>query len=424
MRQFTWQRRAAEKRAELKAKIPKEWLLDPSIVEEAQSKRIITGEFIESLLNDTTKAITSQKADELINGLQHGLLNAFDVVEAFCRRAAVAQQIGNCLHEICFSEALERARDLDRSFKANRKPVGPLHGLPISLKDQFHLEGLDTSMGYVAWIGTQGGRNDGGSKEVESALVFFCKTLCLGYMVSDGVVSPHPPVARGMQMVIDALKKAGHLVRSIRDAIKLCSKYFTDYRMEAAVSRQGQLPSWNDIFSQCAFSGEPIIKELQRFIPADKTPEPLSLLQFQDLTLRRAEYANEYTDYWSSTTSYTGTGRHVDGVILPVAPTAAVRNDKYLYYGYTNIANLLDYTCVTFPTTRADKLVDIADKGYHPLNDLDQENWEAYDAEMYHGAPVGLQVMGQRLEEEKMLYITEKIVQALEQAKNDLSKQP
>jgi amidase len=32
--------------------------------------------------------------------------------------------------------------------------VGPLHGLPISLKDQFHVKGVDTTMGYVGWIGS------------------------------------------------------------------------------------------------------------------------------------------------------------------------------------------------------------------------------------------------------------------------------
>lgn len=31
--------------------------------------------------------------------------------------------------------------------------MGPLHGLPVSLKDQFHVKGVDTTMGYVGWIG-------------------------------------------------------------------------------------------------------------------------------------------------------------------------------------------------------------------------------------------------------------------------------
>lgn len=27
--------------------------------------------------------------------------------------------------------------------------MGPLHGLPVSLKDQFHVKGVETTMGYV-----------------------------------------------------------------------------------------------------------------------------------------------------------------------------------------------------------------------------------------------------------------------------------
>lgn len=60
----------------------------------------------------------------------------------------------NCLHEYFFDIALERARELDRYFDESGSPIGPLHGLPISLKDQFYVEGVETTMGYVGWIDT------------------------------------------------------------------------------------------------------------------------------------------------------------------------------------------------------------------------------------------------------------------------------
>jgi amidase len=53
----------------------------------------------------------------------------------------------NCLTEIFIDKAIERATWLDEQLKTTGKPVGPLHGLPISLKDQISLEGLETSMG-------------------------------------------------------------------------------------------------------------------------------------------------------------------------------------------------------------------------------------------------------------------------------------
>ena len=40
----------------------------------------------------------------------------------------------NCLTEIFVDRALERARELDEMLSRTGKIVGPLHGLPISLK--------------------------------------------------------------------------------------------------------------------------------------------------------------------------------------------------------------------------------------------------------------------------------------------------
>ena len=53
----------------------------------------------------------------------------------------------NCLTEIFVERALARAKELDEHLKATGKVVGPLHGLPISLKDQICIKGLETTMG-------------------------------------------------------------------------------------------------------------------------------------------------------------------------------------------------------------------------------------------------------------------------------------
>jgi Asp-tRNA(Asn)/Glu-tRNA(Gln) amidotransferase A subunit family amidase len=42
----------------------------------------------------------------------------------------------NCLTEVLFDEALQQAK-------------GPLHGIPITLKDQFNVKGVDSTLGYV-----------------------------------------------------------------------------------------------------------------------------------------------------------------------------------------------------------------------------------------------------------------------------------
>ena len=75
--------------------------------------------------------ITGQDTSSLLPKLHAGKLSAVEVTEAFCARAAVAHQMVNCLTAFFPDEALEVARQLD---EASKKPVGPLHGLPICVK--------------------------------------------------------------------------------------------------------------------------------------------------------------------------------------------------------------------------------------------------------------------------------------------------
>jgi amidase len=67
---------------------------------------------------------------------------------------------------------LERAKELDHYFKTNNKLIGPLHGLPVTLKDQFHIKGLETSIGFVGWIGTfEGKKGTGKEKSLEIQVI-------------------------------------------------------------------------------------------------------------------------------------------------------------------------------------------------------------------------------------------------------------
>lgn len=59
----------------------------------------------------------------------------------------------NCLSEVLFPDALAQAELLDSYYRTHRKAIGPLHGLPISLKDQFRVKGAETSVGYISWLG-------------------------------------------------------------------------------------------------------------------------------------------------------------------------------------------------------------------------------------------------------------------------------
>lgn len=48
-----------------------------------------------------------------------------------------------------FDDAIKQAIALDQEFQKTGKRKGPLHGIPITVKDQFNVKGVDTTLGYV-----------------------------------------------------------------------------------------------------------------------------------------------------------------------------------------------------------------------------------------------------------------------------------
>ncbi|EPE29787.1 Amidase signature (AS) enzyme [Glarea lozoyensis ATCC 20868] len=141
---------AARKQAEQKSRIPKEWLLDQKFVDPPQ-KNVLHIPRASGILTDKELHITeSYSAVALTSAIAKNELTALAVTTAFCKRAAIAQQLTNCLTEIMFEDAIARAKWLDSEFQKTGKVVGPLHGLPISLKDSFKVKGYDASIGIAS----------------------------------------------------------------------------------------------------------------------------------------------------------------------------------------------------------------------------------------------------------------------------------
>ncbi|KAH8601218.1 amidase signature domain-containing protein [Bisporella sp. PMI_857] len=180
-----WQAQAKEKRESISALIPENWRLKFP-VPSAAKQRDVTGAYIQQFLSPEEISITETDAVGIVEKTTNGTWKSRDVAEAFCHRAALAHQLVNCLHEIFFDAALSDAQALDDYYAKHKKPIGPLHGLPVSLKDQFHVTGVETTMGYVGWIGTFEGKKGTGKERVfESEMVkelrnlgavLYCKT--------------------------------------------------------------------------------------------------------------------------------------------------------------------------------------------------------------------------------------------------------
>jgi Asp-tRNA(Asn)/Glu-tRNA(Gln) amidotransferase A subunit family amidase len=86
--------------------------------------------------------------------------------------------------------------------------------------------------------------------------------------------------------------------------------------------------------------------------------------------------------------------------------------------GYTLLFNLLDYTCGIVPVTHVDRakdaLSDDFKKSLGKMNGVARGAYALYDAEKMHGLPVAVQVVGRRLEEEKVLSYMKVVEDALE----------
>ena len=165
-----WKQTAKDKADSILSLIPKEWRLEkiPSVEEQ----RDVTGPYVQQFLSKEEIEITETDAVGIVAHTSSGTWKSVDVAKAFCHRAALAHQLLDCLHEIFFDQAIKDAEELDQYYAKHKKPIGPLHGLPVSLKDQFHVKGVETHMGYVGWIGTfQGKKGTGKEKKFESEMV-------------------------------------------------------------------------------------------------------------------------------------------------------------------------------------------------------------------------------------------------------------
>lgn len=104
---------------------------------------------VEQHLTEKERSILRYDATDLAAMIRKGIYTSFGVLSAFVNAAIAAQDATNCLSEICFEEAFARAKELDDHLAETGEVVGPLHGVPISIKDHIKVKGLDTSTGYT-----------------------------------------------------------------------------------------------------------------------------------------------------------------------------------------------------------------------------------------------------------------------------------
>ncbi|KAL4791068.1 amidase [Aspergillus venezuelensis] len=172
---MSWQTAAQEIRDALDSSIPPKWKLAPEHKDGLQDVRRVPEAC--GLLTKDQLFVTGLDASRLVEDLASGKLSSTQVTEAFCARAAIAHQLVNCLTVFFPDKAVARAKELDEHLKRTGKPVGPLHGLPIALKDTYDIPGYATTWGYAANASHRAERESATVRTLrEAGVVFFCKT--------------------------------------------------------------------------------------------------------------------------------------------------------------------------------------------------------------------------------------------------------
>ncbi|KAJ3498103.1 hypothetical protein NLG97_g1391 [Lecanicillium saksenae] len=476
---------------------------------------------------------------QLLDILKSRKVSVEEVTRAFLRRAAVAQAATNCLVELMWDQAIERAKYLD----SLPEPRGAFFGLPISTKEHHGMVGdnVITTASIIAWVDRKHGSNvmyddlweegcvfyarttqpqtimhletvsnlygrtdnpynrdltPGGSSGGESALVAmrgsllgiggdiggsircpsafvgiygfkpsvkritvagqtgfmagretifstpgpmtvdrkamellmrvilskkpwrkdpaiipmpwtphkFTKPLKIAVQWWDGVVMPHPPITRALKEVVAACQKAGMQVIDW-DCTNLDHKkswdlisalYWPDGGREA-------LDAMNNV--------DDTVLPLSKWIIEQPTVKDLTQAELWKLTLERDAYRAAYAKAWNATDS--GNDDEIDVILCPASFGAATPHEQSKYWGYTSHWNLVDYPGAVFPVTTVDVAKDPKDLSYKPINEQDQFIYDMYDPEVYAGAPVGLQLVGRRLQEEKVLAALDLVEQAM-----------
>eukprot|EP00668_Euglena_longa_P016211 GGOE01020434.1.p1 GENE.GGOE01020434.1~~GGOE01020434.1.p1 ORF type:complete len:524 (-),score=66.08 GGOE01020434.1:113-1684(-) len=93
--------------------------------------------------------IIQMKATTILEELKAGRLKAVDVMRVYCTRALYCGEKLELLAEEGFVAALEAAQLADQHLQEG-KLLGPLHGLPFSVKDCVDMKGKDSTCGVMA----------------------------------------------------------------------------------------------------------------------------------------------------------------------------------------------------------------------------------------------------------------------------------
>ncbi|KAJ8584610.1 amidase signature enzyme [Rhizopogon salebrosus TDB-379] len=259
--------------------------------------------------------------------------------------------------------------------------------------------------------------------------------LKFGVIWEDGIVSPSPACRRALEWTCDALEKQGHEVvdfspPSIAEGLNIGFQLsFSDggTGVFGPVRKDEKLdpvllgiksllgmPLWLKKFLAIVtrkLTGDEVWASMLEKLHVKSPAEERSLVVSRD------EYRAKWHSAWEAEEfDFVLTVPHA----LPAIPAGTAEKVTLVSCGYMMIFNILDYAAGVLPVSFVDRQSDALPKDfmnsaeYKSMGLISKGAYSVYDAEAMHGLPVGVQVVGRRLEEEKVLQGMKIVEDALE----------
>lgn len=251
------------------------------------------------------------------------------------------------------------------------------------------------------------------------------KRLKWGVMWTDGVVTPSPACSRALTDVVSVLKQYGYDIVTLNppspyEGFKIASQLLADeLRQTDNILLTGESNDPGMVQANGMYSTPAFVKRMYawylRYLRGDETYAgliegwgPKSAQEYFRLVAQREEYRARWFTMWQE--------MGVDFVLtcpnaMPAIPHGAMK-DAFTNCLYAFLFNMLDYSAGVLPVTHVDRELDALDKLFKATNTIERGAYKHYDPEKMHGLPIGVQIVGRRLEEEKVMEGM-KIVQGL-----------
>ena len=207
----------------------------------------------------------------------------------------------------------------------------------------------------------------------------------------NGMVTPTPPVKRALKTVVERLKSKGYDIidwapDGHAEAVSLMLKFFV---ADGGTSVRKILEP----------VGEPFRPEMKQY----ESAKGMTVYDLWQLQKQRTALQKMYLDRWAACDG-------LDAILGPTTPYAAPKSGHFKSVSYTGVFNILDYSSTSFPTgLYGDKEVDVYPSDFKALGEQDEVTRTDYDAAEIQGIPISLQLTARRLEDEKVMALTEKV---------------